>query len=440
MKKITVERKKMSEVRKSTIVLAVALVLTLAVGIIAVTGLYLDGRGLYKLKAWVPSLNTDNWPTSIPLGMGLGGGTYTEYQATLPEGSELSLDKALTDTTSILRTRLNEKGYLEGSISQTADSKIRVELPNAKEKAELLSLLSSSGKLIFSFPDGVFLEGNHIKTAVKETDSSTAQMMVRFVLDTQGTAALADATKTHTGQVLTVTMDGETLVNGTVEEPIFNGEISISGFVSEQAAWDTAIILRSGMLPAQIAQVGTGDVAPTMGDGILRLFVICGLILLVAAIVFLIARFLLGGVVAAWALWVHIILTFFLMAVFPGTQLTLLGLMGLVLGIALFVGINAFYLEKFAQGLRPGRLHKVSLQEGWRAAQSKVWKVHGICLAVSLVLLILPIGFLRSLAVTTLASTFSSLLVTVVVTRFLLYNVARLVKKEPGRFARVKNV
>jgi preprotein translocase subunit SecD len=417
--------------------LAVALVLTLFIGVISVTGLPLDSRGLYKVKSWVPSLNVSNWPSSNPLGMDLGGGTYTEYQAALPEGSNESLDALVTDTVSILRNRLRERGYLEGSISNTADGKIHIELPNTKDKDELLYLLSAGGKLTLSFPDGVFLEGNHVKSAVKEKDASTAQPIVRMVLDAEGTKTLSDATTAHSGQVLTVALDEETLVSSTIDSPIFNGEITFSGFVSEQAASDTANLLRSGMLPVQLTQAGTGDVAPGFG-GTLQILVIIGLILVLAAIAYLVARFLLGGVAASWALLADIILIFFLMAVFPVTQLTLLGLIGLTLGIALFVWTSIFILDKFAQGMRPGRLHKASLHEGFRENQAKVWKIHGICIAVSLVLLILPIGFLRSFAVAALASSVSSLLVTVVVTRLLLFHVARFVKKNPERFVRVK--
>jgi preprotein translocase subunit SecD len=438
MNKQVKEHKKMSDVRKSAIFLAVALVLTLFIGVISVTGLPLDSRSLYKVKSWVPSLNANNWPSSNPLGMALGGGTFTEYQAALPEGSSQSLDTSVTDTVSLLRNRLRERGYLEGSISNTADGKIHIELPKTKDKDELLSLLSAGGKLTFSFPDGVFLEGNHVKSAVREKDASTAQPIVRMVLDAQGTTALSDATTAHSGQVLTVDLDGETLVSTTVEAPIFNGEITISGFVSEQAASDTANILRLGMLPVTLTQAGTGDVAPSLGNT-LQILVIAGLILILAVIAYMVIRFILGGVAASWALLIDIILTFFLMAVFPVTQLTLLGLVGLALGIALFVWTSVFLLDKFAQGMKPGRLHKASLHEGFRENQAKVWKIHGICIAASLVLLILPVGFLKSFAAAALASSVSSLLVTVAITRLLLFHAARLVKKNPERFARIKN-
>jgi protein-export membrane protein SecD len=371
--------------------------------------------------------------------MALGGGTYTEYQAALPEGSSQSLDALANDTVSILRGRLTDRGYLEGSVSSTGDGKIHIDLPKTKDKDELISLLTAGGKLTFSFPDGVFLEGNHIKSAIREKDATTAKPIVRMVLDSEGTKALSDATTAHSGQVLTVSLDGETLVSSAVENPIFNGEITVSGFVSEQAASDTANILRSGMLPITLTEAGTGDVAPGLGSA-LQIIVIIGLILVLAAIAYMVFRFLLGGLAASWALLVDIILTFFLMAVFPVTHITLLGIIGLVLGFALFVGTSIFLLDKFAQGMRPSRLHKASLHEGFRENQRKVWGIHGICIAASLVLLILPIGFLKSFAAAALASSVSSLAVTLVVTRLLLFHVARVVKRKPERFARVKNV
>jgi protein-export membrane protein SecD len=256
-----------------------------------------------------------------------------------------------------------------------------------------------------------------------------------MLLDAEGTKTLSDATTAHSGKQLTIALDGQTLVSTTLEEPIFNGEITVSGYNLDQLASDHANIIRSGMLPVALTIAGTGDVAPTLGST-LQLFVILGLILILAAIAFFVIRFRMGGVAASWALLVDIIFTFFLMAVFPVTQLTLLGLIGLVVGIALFVWTSVFFLDKFAQGLKPGRLHKSSLHEGYREIQGKLWKIHGIFIAVSLLLLILPIGFLRSFAVTVLASSVSSLIVTMVITWLLLYHIARAVKKNPEKFIR----
>ena len=47
--------KRMSGRTKSAILLCLTLVLTVFFAIVGVTGMNLDGRGLYKLKPWLPS-------------------------------------------------------------------------------------------------------------------------------------------------------------------------------------------------------------------------------------------------------------------------------------------------------------------------------------------------------------------------------------------------
>ncbi len=431
-------RTKMSEEKRSYLFLAVVLVLTLVIGIVSITGMPLDSRGLYKLKSWVPFVSADNWPASVPLGLGIGGGSFVEYEAALPEGSVLDLDKALNDTVSILQTRLTSKGYLDSVVLKTAEGKIRVEIPNAKDRSDVLYVLSASGNLVFSFPDGTFLEGGHVKSASVRTNTGSAQPVVLISLDNQGTKALSDASTENAGNVLTIQMDGQTLASATVGEAIINGEITITT-ASIEGARNLVNVLRSGVVPVKLTQGTVGDVAATQGGGILNLFVIGGLVLMLAAMAYFVVRYMLGGVAVALALWIHVIFTYFLLAVFPMAQLTLPGLVGIALGFGLFVWANDLLLQKFALGLRPGRMHKVSLKEGWASVRQIVWKVHVACLAAALVLLVLPIGIFHSFASAALFAVGSSLLVTWIASRLILIHTARAVKKNPARFGHMKN-
>ncbi len=433
--------KKMSDINRSYLILAIALVLTLVVGVISITGLPLDSRGLYKVKSWVPFVSAANWPTSVPAGLGVGGGTYTEFTATLPEGSTEDKDAALNTTVSILKNRLTQKGYLDSVVEKTAEGNIRVEIPNAKDRDIVLASLASSGDLKFSFPDGVFLEGSHVKAATVNTTVSGSQRVIGVTveLDAQGTRALSTATTANASKVLTVAMDGTTYLSATIDEAIINGQVTFSGFATLEDARNVAAVLRSGALPVTLAKATSGDVAAAQGDFFLQLFVIGGLVLVLAAAVYFAARYLLGGLAFAWALWLHIIFTYFLLAVAPGAQMTLLGLLGIAFVFGLFVWANAIFLEKFSLGLRPGRMHRVSLKEGWQAVGAKVLKTHGIVAACALALIILPIGFLHSLAYTVFYGAISSLAVTFIASRVLLYSFAHITKMKAGLFGRAKN-
>ena len=434
-------RKKMSDVNRSYLIVSIALVLTLLIGIISITSLPLDSRGLYKIKSWVPFVSADNWPTSVPLGLGIGGGTYTEFAATLPEGSTADKDTALNTTVSILQNRLNQKKYLDSVVTKTAEGNIRVEIPNAPDSITVLGNLLSSGDLKFSFPDGVFLEGGHVKSATVGTTVSGTQQVntLTVALDAQGTRALSEATTANASKVLTVAMDGVTYLSTTIDEAIINGQITISGFATLDDARNVATVLRSGALPLTLEVATTGDVAATQGNILLQLFVIGGLVLVLAAAIYFAARYLLGGLAFAWAMWLYVIFTYFLLAVFPNAQMNLLGLIGIALTFGLFVWTSALFVDKFALGLRPGRMHKVSLSEGWQTVRARVWKVHGIIAACALVLIILPIGVLHSFAYAVFFGTVSSMAVTFIALRGFLYSFAHITKMKASLFGRVKD-
>ncbi|MDD2649486.1 MAG: hypothetical protein PHU22_11965, partial [Eubacteriales bacterium] len=80
-KRVAPSRKKAITARRSIITLAVTVVIIAVLFIIGCTGLNLDGRGLYKLKNFIPTTNVEKWPSAIPLGLDLRGGVYVEYIA-----------------------------------------------------------------------------------------------------------------------------------------------------------------------------------------------------------------------------------------------------------------------------------------------------------------------------------------------------------------------
>ena len=74
------------------VALCVVLVLTVAFGVIGITGMSIPPRGLYKVLPWLPTHRAANWPQSLPLGLDLRGGMFVEYSCKAPAGSEANFD------------------------------------------------------------------------------------------------------------------------------------------------------------------------------------------------------------------------------------------------------------------------------------------------------------------------------------------------------------
>ena len=149
------------------VALCVLLVITIALGVIGVTGLRLPPRGLYKVLSWLPttSSNREDWPESLSLGLDLRGGMYVEYTGKAPEGSTANFDELVEGTMSIIRQRLADKGYTEASVQKLGTNGIRVEIPDVQDDT-VLDLIGAAAKLEFKNPDGeVFMTGDMVKKA-----------------------------------------------------------------------------------------------------------------------------------------------------------------------------------------------------------------------------------------------------------------------------------
>ena len=119
MSKKAKTRKQVTAKTKGLITLCVMLVLTIALGVLAVRGIDRLGQdGLYRMLPWVPT-NADNWPASISLGLDLRGGVYVEYSAERPEDTNDNMFSYLISSTmDIMRNRLTEQGYPDATVTQ----------------------------------------------------------------------------------------------------------------------------------------------------------------------------------------------------------------------------------------------------------------------------------------------------------------------------------
>ena len=149
------------------IALCVLLVVTIALGVIGVTGVSLPPRGLYKVLSWLPTTNSENWPESLPLGLDLRGGMYVEYSGKAPEGSTADFDSLREGTMSIIRSRLSDKGYNEANVQQLGADGIRVEIPDVQDDT-VLDLIGAAAKMEFKTPDGeVFMTGDMVESRLQ---------------------------------------------------------------------------------------------------------------------------------------------------------------------------------------------------------------------------------------------------------------------------------
>ena len=428
MKVTNRRRAKLDKRSASIIMLCVALVITLAAGYLGLNGMWLDGRGLYKLLPWLPTADVDSWPQAISLGLDLKGGVYVEYEATMSDEMEAEgfrFDELLDSTMGVIAQRLTEKGFPEATVSQLGSSGIRVEIPAVTDPAAVLDLIGSPAKLEFVDPEGnVFMEGRHLRAATPTVDQQY-QPAISFKLTSEGGQLFGDKTAECIGRTITITLDGETLMSPTVEEPIYGGEVLITGSFTEEETQNIALMLQSGALPLDLRQDKLDTISATLGVDALSTSVTAAVIGILLVMVIMIIRYRLCGVVASWALCIYIIVIFFLLAVVPGVQLTLPGIAGIILGIGMAVDANVVIFERVKEETVAGRPMIHAVRIGFKNALSAVIDANVTTIIAAAVLLLFGTGSVQGFATTLLLGVLTSMLSAIAVTRFLLTRFVR---------------
>lgn len=399
------------------IALCVLLVITIALGVIGITGLSIPPRGLHKVLPWLPTTNSENWPQSLSLGLDLRGGMYVEYSGKAPEGSTANFDELVEGTMSIIRERLADKGFTEANVQKLGTDGIRVEIPDVQDDT-VLDLIGAAAKLEFKDPSGeVFMTGDMVKTATYYYADGDHQ--IAFTLTDEGSKIFGDMTAANVGKTIAIYLDGEQLIAPTVQSAITNGSGVINGLGSAERATTIAAKIQSGALPLELTQQKVDKVSATLGQNAVSSSVLAAAIGILLIMLLMIFRYRLNGLIASWALTIYTILLFMLIAVFH-IQLTLPGLAGVVLGIGMAVDANVIIFERFNEEVRKGRSVKASVRAGFKNAMSAILDANVTTLIAAIVLLFFGTGSIQGFAKTLLLGVVVSMFTAIMVTRFLM--------------------
>ena len=426
-------RKRGNGKTRSLVALSIVLVLTLVIGMVAVSGLSLDARGLYRIKSWMPTTDAANWPAALSLGLDLRGGVYVEYSAEKPEDTTANFDTLIEGTIGVIQQRLSDKGFAESTVQRIGGEGIRVEIPDVTDPSAVLDLIGSPAQMEFRGPNGVaFMTGDMVQTATAAYQEG--EYVVAFQLNDEGAKIFAEKTAEYLNQNIAIYLDGVQLIDATVQTVITGGAGVINGMGGEERAKTVAAKIQSGALPLVLTQQKVDTVSATLGDDALSTSVTAAIIGILLVMVIMIVRYRLNGVVAAWALVIYIITLFLLIAVIPGIQLTLPGLAGIVLGIGMAVDANVIIYERFNEEVRGGKSLKASVRAGFKNAMSAILDANVTTLIAAIVLLWYGTGSIQGFAKTLLLGVVTSMFTAVVVTRFLMKNIVNLGKLDAKLF------
>ena len=212
--------------------------------------------------------------------------------------------------------------------------------------------------------------------------------------------------------------------------PILTGRAEITmgggGFdltAKQKEAQDLALVLRAGALPAKVTIVEDRLVGPSEGAANIRAGLVSSAISAVLVILFMLVIYGFSGLIANLAMLLNGLMVLAFLAAF-GATLTLPGIAGVVLTMAIAVDTNVVVNERIREELRGGAGHKVAFYRGYSESASALFDSYVTSIIVALVLLVYgnPAikGFSVSFLVGTLTTMFTSYYVTEVLGTWIL--------------------
>lgn len=265
-----------------------------------------------------------------------------------------------------------------------------------------------------------------MKAAYPQKNQETGDPEISFQLTSEGQQMFGDMTAQHIGETITIQLDGETLMAPTVQSAIY-GDVRVTGTFTEEEVQNIALQLQSGALPLDLRQDKLDTVSATLGVDALATSVRAAIIGILLVMALMVIRYRLCGLMADWALCVYIILLFLLVAAVPGIQLTLPGIAGVILGIGMAVDANIVIFERVKEEVLAGRPMVHAVRIGFKNALSAVLDANVTTIIAALVLMFAGSGSVQGFAVTLLLGVLASMVTAILVTRFLLTKVVRIV-------------
>jgi preprotein translocase subunit SecD len=330
--------------------------------------------------------------------------------------------KRLIKSTAFLEFRLTELPKAGGTGFATREEVLAQYGGQLPSNLEILpeERRDAQGRLIgqsfFAVQRRQVITGRDLKSA----NSSVGQFnqpVVAFHLSADGARLFGDATGANVGRGLAIILDGK-----IVSAPVINSRITDSGIIegnfTQQEVQDLVTTLRSGALPAGITYLEDRTVGPSLGQDSIDAGIKAGLLSMLCVVLTMLVIYKLSGINALVALAGNVVLLFGSLAYF-GATLTLPGIAGIILSIAMAVDANVLIFERIKEEMRAGKTARAAIDAGFSNALSSILDSNITTLIAALFLFQFGTGPIRGFAVTLSIGILGTLFCAIFVSRYL---------------------
>ena len=370
-------------------------------------------------------------------------------EAVMPQAQlRLRENYAIEQSITTLRNRVNQLGVSEPIVQRQGNDRIDVQLPGIQNPAEAANLLGQVATLQFRLNDmennpleaqqtgnvplgdqlftdtssgfPVLLKREVIATGDELTDATVGESSqgpaVNITLDSRAGENMLRTTKANVGKQMGVVLitkhsvtsvvNGKKIIRYVTKEKVIN-DATIQGVFSDRfqitgltlgEAQDLAILLRSGSLPAPIAQVGEQIIGPSLGRQNIKWGITALVIGMLGVLAFMAIYYKVFGLVADLVLIANVVLLAALLSMMHAS-LSLPGIAGIILTVGIAVDANVLIYERVREELRKGVSPQAAIRAGFEKAFSAILDSNITTGIAGLVLWIFGTGAIRGFAV-----------------------------------------
>ena len=278
--------------------------------------------------------------------------------------------------------------------------------------------LTSGGKryyILYPVKKVAELTGGVIVNAKATIDPSFNQPIVEMEMNSDGAREWARITGANVNKRIAVVLDNSVFSAPVVRGKITGGRSQIEGMDNLEEARLLEIVLKAGALPAPVDIVEQRSVGPSLGEDSIRKGVFSGLLATALVMIFMAFYYRVAGGVADIALGFFVLFLLAALAAFQGT-LTLPGIAGIILTLAVAVDANVLIYERIREELATGKTMRAALDTGYKRAWTAIFDSNLTVLITGVILFQYgtgPVqGFALTLMIGILASMFSAIFIT----------------------------
>jgi protein-export membrane protein SecD len=391
----------------------------------------------------------------LKLGLDLKGGTHLLLEVDSSQlDNTVTAKDAVNRAIEIMRNRIDQFGVAEPLIVRQGDKWIVIQLPGIKNPQAAKDLIGKTALLEFrivntsneankvldlfrdkgitptqyredpsAYPDiqvfmpqdaSIFeskedasyyildkavLTGASLTNAKVEFGGQFGQPIVSMEFNREGARTFGDITERNIGRELAIVLDGIVQSAPKINSRIPDGKAIIEGSFNAESAKLLATVLRAGALPAPVKIIEERTVGATLGDDSIKNGFMSALIGIVAVFAFMLVYYRTSGIIADIALALNLIILMATMAYFQST-LTLPGVAGIALTLAMAVDANVLILERIREELATGKTARAAVDAGYQKVFWTIFDANITTLIAAVFLFQFGTGSIKGFAVT----------------------------------------